>query len=140
MGYLAILFTGSRTWHNKALVRKVLVESKPDLVIHGGARGLDRIVDEAAREKGICVWKMDYLGTLGRVGGTVRNRAMLHILLWMGNLGWKIEVHAFPHKDGSGTQHMMKIAKQEMVDVFNHGAPEDTWIKPTTPTSPPQET
>ena len=38
-----VIVTGSREWTNMGLIFSVLSEEAPDLVVHGGARGADRI-------------------------------------------------------------------------------------------------
>lgn len=83
------------------------------LLVHGAARGADRLAGEWAESRGVkcqpvaADWQMH-----GRRAGPVRNAEMLHT--------YKPEiVVAFP--GGSGTDHMVKISRKAgvMIHQFN---------------------
>ena len=76
---MRVLCTGSRDWTNIDLVVEVLSELPPDTtIIHGGAPGLDTVVDVAARELGfkVEVYRADWKN--GKREGLLRNSQMLY--------------------------------------------------------------
>lgn len=89
---MKILFTGSRTWTNKEIVKDVIVKLKEkykdDLCIcEGGAKGLDSISKEIAQFLGVYVFQCDalwdYHKTTGnyKAAGVLRNQSMLFFFL-----------------------------------------------------------
>lgn len=75
----SVLFTGSRDWVDEGPVREVLGNLSRDLVVvHGGAPGLDSVVDRLARQLGFVVrsYRAEW-DRLGRRAGPVRNQRML---------------------------------------------------------------
>lgn len=119
----AAIFTGSREWTWRGPVRRVMVRAQLDVVIVGGARGLDAIAEEVAREIGVptivtipAQWKQH-----GRSAGPRRNRAMLNVLLGLHEKsGASVEVHAFPLPSSRGTLDMIRVAQAAGVDVVVH--------------------
>ena len=104
---MRLLVCGSRTWESRDEIRRQLLDLKPDEVIHGGARGADRLAGEVARELGIPVrafpadWKR-----LGRKAGPVRNQQML-------DEGQPDRVLAFRMEgDSPGTDDMIRRARK----------------------------
>ena len=105
-----VLVTGSRDWTDRDTIRSALVEAQPSIVIHGGARGADRIADEEARKLGIHVACVDALWTYsGNAAGPLRNKAML--------LLQPAKVLAFPLAGSFGTKHMVKCAEAMGIPV-----------------------
>jgi hypothetical protein len=78
---MRVLVCGSREWTNKERIRAEL-EQIVDLqtVIHGNARGADRLAGEVAKEMGIQVMKYpaDW-PRYGKGAGVIRNQEMLDI-------------------------------------------------------------
>lgn len=76
---MRVIIAGSRSIENRELVLQAIAESKFTIteVISGGAKGVDRIAEEWAREQGIPVtvirtgWERG-----GRGGGFVNNKDM----------------------------------------------------------------
>ncbi len=112
---MRLVVTGGRNFDNREFLFATLdghAEHHFTLLIHGDARGADRLAGEWARERGIEVlacpadWKR-----YGRGAGPKRNRQML------------VEnpdlVVAFP--GGSGTSHMVIIAEEAGVKVIRAG-------------------
>jgi hypothetical protein len=108
-----ILVTGSRDWDDYQTIWSELNKCiSAELLLHGMARGADRLADRAAKElkfKAIrgypALWD-EY----GRSAGPIRNSLML-------THGKPDFVLAF-QKDGSrGTQHMIDIARKAGVSV-----------------------
>lgn len=68
----------SPTWTDKERVKEVLRHVGATIVVHGAARGADRLAGEAARELGLEVraYPADW-ATHHRAAGPIRNREML---------------------------------------------------------------
>lgn len=75
---MKVLVCGDRKWPYKGIVRRVLYQVQPSMVIQGGARGADTLAWDVAKEMGLATetypaeWK-EY----GRAAGPIRNRLML---------------------------------------------------------------
>lgn len=105
---MRLLVCGDRNWTDKEAIKTRLRYFKPDVVIHGKARGVDRLAGEAAEELGIPViafpaeWKK-----YGLAAGPIRNQQML-------NEGQPNHVAAF-HTDienSKGTKDMVTRARK----------------------------
>lgn len=77
-------------------------------IIHGEARGADRLADDAARDLGLRVESYRADWSQGRAAGPIRNKQMLAS-------GADLVV-AFP--GGKGTAHMVSIAREAGVPVL----------------------
>jgi hypothetical protein len=112
---MKVLVCGGRDFDNVELVRKVFsqtilpfCEGPPEIVIHGGARGADRIAGAVANELGILTAQVNALWDFhGKAAGWVRNKGMLALKPDI--------VVAFP--GGTGTANMIKIAQDAGVEV-----------------------
>lgn len=86
-------------------------------IIHGGARGADRLAGEVARSAGLEVgvfgadWKRE-----GKSAGYRRNERMARFLARKRDAGAACQVVLFP--GGKGTGHMRTIAKAHRLPVF----------------------
>lgn len=75
---MRLLVFGSRKWKDARMVRDVIQDLCPDLVVHGAARGADMLAGQAAKELGIpqraypANWDL-----YGRSAGPIRNQQML---------------------------------------------------------------
>lgn len=84
---MKVLFTGSRTWADKEIVHKAVLQLKEkykdDLCIcEGGAKGLDSISKEIAQSLGIYVFECNALWDYyDKSAGIRRNQAMLSFFL-----------------------------------------------------------
>lgn len=117
-----VLVCGSRDWRDRRIIRetlRALADCYPDLrivVVHGAARGADRMAGEEARACGYKVeehpadWKRH-----GRRAGAIRNAHML-------SLGCS-RVIAFWDGKSRGTEHMIAIARdaEARVTVIREG-------------------
>lgn len=117
----AAIFSGSQSWIDRAKVAKVFDQLRPDVVIEGGADGLDTIARWECLERKISVitfhadWKRFKLGA-----GPIRNKQMLQELLKFKKKGYEISVQAFPIQGGKGTQGMIRMAEFYNVPVRVH--------------------
>jgi len=110
---MRILVTGGRDFSDReflfATLDRLHAQKHIAVVIHGDARGTDRLAGDWAQSRGIPVlarpadWKRH-----GRAAGPVRNRQMLAD---NPNL-----VVAFP--GGAGTQNMIEIARRQGLQVM----------------------
>jgi hypothetical protein len=109
-----VLVTGSREWADLGPIRRELAKLPAGaIVIHGAARGADRLAGEAAAGLGLDVrpcpadWER-----YGKGAGHIRNRRMLAedkpdlVLAFHGNLD-----------ESSGTRHMVEIGSRAAVPV-----------------------
>lgn len=109
---MKVLVTGGRAYNNAKVVADVLDVLKAqgiELLIEGGAKGVDTLAREWARKNSVkCkTVRADWDGE-GKAAGVYRNVRML-------GLSPDIVV-AFP--GGKGTAHMVKIAKMVKVTVM----------------------
>lgn len=75
-----VLCTGSREWTDEQAVARELHFFNPasTVLIHGGCRGLDTIVDVVGKRMGFHVARMDALwNTFGKQAGPRRNHVMI---------------------------------------------------------------
>jgi hypothetical protein len=112
---LRVLVCGGRDWRDAELVESTLddlfaARGPFDRLIHGGARGVDRIAGNWARKHGVLEW--EFLPEWHRAGmhdGSVRNQRMIAEAL-------PDLVLAFP--GGGGTADMVERAKAAGVEVI----------------------
>jgi hypothetical protein len=115
------------------MIKKELdpIRPRPDLLIHGGARGADTLADSVAVELGIPVRVFPaHWNQFGRGAGPVRNKEMLMFLMHPSNRDHHKLVMAF-HDDltqSKGTAHMVKISREVQLDVrvFGHPGANDS--------------
>lgn len=109
-----VIFCGSRDWHSWHPVLEAverLHAEHPDLVvIHGGARGADEMVDRLARKNGLPVevFKADWEGR-GHAAGPIRNQQMLdsgvqEVVAFKENFDYSLR--------RGGTEGMIRIAQR----------------------------
>jgi len=106
-----ILICGDRNWTDKAFIKSKLQSFAllyTDItVIHGNARGADKLAGEAAKELGFKVIPVDaQWARYGKSAGPVRNREMLG---YAPNLIWAFHDNI---SESKGTADMIKAAKQ----------------------------
>ena len=110
---LRLLVCGGRDWGDAAAVRRTIRELQPTVIIHGAARGADRLADWAADSLGIP--KLPFpakWGLHGKKAGTIRNQQML-------DEGKPDMVLAFP--GGRGTEDMVGRAEKAGIPVVHYG-------------------
>lgn len=110
---MRILVTGGRDFNDRNLLQSTLNKLHSNycftLLIHGNARGADRLAGKWAEDRGINVlscpadWERH-----GRAAGCIRNRRMLRE-------GPDLVV-GFP--GGKGTRNMIEIATRAGIDVI----------------------
>lgn len=120
-----VLVTGSRErsgfWDNEVVYR-VLTKFKPDLVMHGGARGIDSLADKWAEHNGVlCLVFPALWDEEGKEAGTTRNQRMVEIAATLKHHGHRVQVFAFPSANGSGTQDCMLRAYEAGLRVAVEG-------------------
>ena len=104
-----VIVTGGRNYHDAVRVTEVLLEVRPSFIAQGGATGADAFAKGFAKRMGVphatfhALWDAH-----GKSAGPRRNLAMLGIM--QPDL-----VVAFP--GGKGTAHMVKIAREQGVEV-----------------------
>lgn len=113
---IAILFTGSRYWADAQYVGGFIASLKPTapIIVHGGARGLDSIVDAAARACGfeVRVYPADW-NTHGKVAGFLRNEQMLR----QESPSWVV-AYTYNLFESSGTRDMVTRALKDRKTVM----------------------
>lgn len=114
---MRVLVCGSRTWDDEDTISARLALFMGDVtIIHGDARGADRIADHCARRWGFAVerYPADW-SKHGRRAGIIRNNVMLDtkpnkvIAFWRGN--------------SPGTRHTIEEARRRgiPVEVIRYG-------------------
>jgi len=109
---MKVLVCGSRHWLESQPIYDRLKELKPDLVIHGDARGADRIAARVAEELGIRTQAFPADWSLGKRAGPKRNLEMLDQNPDL--------VLAFQLDNSRGTQHTIDNAKKREIPVEIH--------------------
>ncbi len=119
-----ILVTGSRDWKHAGLILHPLVNSKPDLIIHGACpTGVDAITERWARSCKIFTipmpaqWKKH-----GKSAGPKRNGNMVAALHNFRACGHYCEVLAFPMGTSPGTRDCMGKAAARNFKVIDGGS------------------
>lgn len=99
-------------------IRRTERSGRELVVVHGAARGADRLAGEVASDLGIAtvVFPADW-DRHGRSAGYRRNVEMAEYLVAERQAGAKVKVVAFP--GGVGTQHMRTIAAEFDLAVFS---------------------
>jgi ribosomal protein L7Ae-like RNA K-turn-binding protein len=96
---MKVVITGSRSITDRAAVEKALDRVKFDTLISGGAKGVDQMAEDYAKDHGIEVVRVKPNWKLGRHAGYTANAEMAR----MGDL--LVAVHDGVSK---GTAHMVK--------------------------------
>ena len=119
-----VVITGSRNWSDEeAILQMFLREGKVDLVIHGDAKGADRISGElAASMVGTQILRMPaQWNDNGRAAGPMRNSQILIVACALRKCGWEVICEAFPDEKSVGTIDMMEKMKLAEFEVTNNG-------------------
>lgn len=113
-----VAIVGSRDWPDRsAVIAAVDGLADDDVVVSGGARGVDTTAARAAQRRGLRVivhpadWK-----NLGKRAGYVRNADIVNEA---------DRVIAFQYNGSKGTQHTIDLARKAGKPVELHS--EDTW-------------
>ena len=103
---MVILCTGSRDFRNYELVIDVLMKYDPNstTLIHGGAKGLDTIVDIVGKELGFTVQCYEAGWEHSKRDGILRNSQMLHEAKPDKVIGWRSK------RNSKGTNDMLMKA------------------------------
>lgn len=115
---MRLLVCGDRNWKDGEAIRQRIATLSPYVVIHGCARGADRLAGTVAKELGVGVEEFPaQWNTYGRAAGVIRNQQMLIE-------GKPDYVLAF-HDDlehSKGTADMVRRARGEgiQVEVWSH--------------------
>lgn len=108
---MRVLVCGSRDWTHESPIRRALsVLDSDSVIIHGAARGADKIADKIAREFGMDVEPYPADWSKGLSAGPVRNQKML-------DEGKPDKVIAFPLPQSRGTWDMINRARKAGVPV-----------------------
>lgn len=113
-----VIVCGSRDWIDRELIAYVIAEHGAEhgdslVIVHGAARGADRIADEEALVLGIATeahpadWKRH-----GKAAGHIRNEEMA-------KLG-AVKVEAFWDGKSRGTWNMIEAAKRHSIPWALH--------------------
>jgi hypothetical protein len=102
------IFCGDRNWDDEVPIRTALLELPLDtIIIHGCARGADKMAGRIAKEMGFTVMEVPAnWERYGKSAGPIRNREMLQlgpdlVIAFHGNIN-----------ESKGTKDMLKIAKK----------------------------
>lgn len=120
-----LLISGSRDWSDLAPIRDLLLLFDPfwTLVIHGGARGADRIAGTLAKAMGFYVipfyadWKRDNRGNYDAGAGPRRNRVMWDFCIANQRHGVAVHAGIFPLPQSVGTLDMYGLCQLGGFDI-----------------------
>ena len=113
---MLVLVCGSRTWRDGGLIRARLTElPRGTTVMHGGARGADRLAGQVARTLGLTEVEIKADWKRGPQAGLERNLRMLDEQPDL--------VIAFWDGVSSGTAHTLANARQRSIPVELHVRP-----------------
>lgn len=106
------LFCGSRNWTDYVPVAADIGDlPKHAVVVHGGAKGLDRIAGDIAHARCLHVATIYPMwGWFGGAAGPKRNEALLALLPTV--------VYAYPIGESKGTRGMIAMAEKAGIDVI----------------------
>lgn len=111
-----VIVCGSRRWNDRARIEATLYEIAirfgSDLtIVHGGAKGADRIAEQEAQKAGLLIeaHPADYSDGAGKLAPLIRNSKMA-------SLGADLCV-AFWDGRSTGTAHMMEMARAHGIPV-----------------------
>ena len=123
-----VIITGSRDWSDADLIWKTLILLRANdpavQIVHGCARGADRIADQCAAKLRIPALNYPaYWEDEGRAAGLIRNERMLRETNPVRVVAFKGDF-SFAMKRG-GTEHMCRIARAAGIPVHlvRHGRP-----------------
>lgn len=109
---MKVLICGSRNWDDELAIATCLSSLPKDtVIIHGGAKGADKLAGHFAKQLGMQVeeYPADW-NKYGLSAGPIRNRQML-------KEGKPDRVIAFQVGKSRGTQHMVDIARRANIPV-----------------------
>jgi len=131
-----MVVTGSREWPDDAEVEMTIDVEVPDLVLHGNARGADRMAETAARRRGMATlpmpadWKSHdpdwcrcddpLTAKFCKQAGHRRNWDMVLKAKEVEAAGWDVVVHAFWFDGSRGTENMVKSCIDAGLRVVVH--------------------
>jgi hypothetical protein len=112
----AVLVTGGRDYDEFGTVSSALVDERPDLVIHGCAKGVDSLASRYAQTTVNAEARFPADWTLyGRSAGPRRNMQMVEFARDLTRAGWEVVVLAFP--GGRGTENCIETAERAGLTV-----------------------
>ena len=123
---MRVIVCGSRSWTDRQRIsdRIALLPPKDDTVIvHGNARGADRIAHQEAQKLGLLVEPHPADWRFGKKAGLIRNEEMAR-------LGADLCI-AFWDNRSTGTAHMMTQAMRAGIPVEIHHKDDKLVIGPT---------
>ena len=106
-----VIVCGSRRWNDRDRIASRLVDLPTNsIVVHGNAKGADRIAHQEAQKLGLLVepHPADW-GRYGKTAGPIRNKEMA-------DLGATLCI-AFWDGQSAGTRNMIEQAKQRGIPV-----------------------
>lgn len=119
--------TGDREWNDRVRMVRILKRYPAGTwLIHGDARGADRMAGEIGKDFGFVVVAIPYISSLGRAGGPVRNLRMLDVFeALLKNLPAEGHVIYFHDKlsESKGTKNMVDAARRRNLLVKKCKAP-----------------
>lgn len=113
---MVLLVTGSRYWMDWKTMRESISQLSPDVLIHGNAKGADRMADRIGADLKLLIlrYPADW-ATYGKRAGSIRNQQML-------DENPDIDIcYAYPGAASVGTWDMVKRAESSGIWVVTFG-------------------
>ena len=119
-----VLITGSREFTKQKMVEDELLNiPTPAFILHGGARGADRLAAEAIHTiDGLTEIRMQYLNYHGKKGGYLRNKKMLEVMEVFRAQGfecWALAFHDDIKNPSPGTSGMVRLMAEADFSVVH---------------------
>lgn len=111
----AVLVTGGRDYDQYGTVCAELDAQRPDMLIHGGAAGADRLAARWAQNAYVPAALFPADWNRGPMAGPMRNAQMVRFALDLQRAGWEVVVVAFP--GGKGTGNCKRLAHDQGLTV-----------------------
>lgn len=121
----AIICSGSRDWTDLAAIRARLITYPGDtIVLHGGARGADSLVEQACREYQMQPVSHPFFRERGNAGGPIRNALLVKLLTIYQSYGYQtaVEIFKLNGAENVGTENLQeRTEKAGFITVVTMG-------------------
>lgn len=102
---MRVVVSGYRNYFDREIIERELVLANTTVLIHGDCKGVDKVAESIAKEKGWEILTFPYLHQYGKAGGPIRNEQMIV----EGKPDYAV---LFLSKESRGTKNMLMLVKK----------------------------